>query len=149
MAVPARVWNHSFPCQVSFVTADQSSINCGCVFKLISPSPTLSVLWADSDSYCHLIYTLSFHSGFSSSSLQVPGRKAGGADRHHLQPFDPDGCQHWRCHQDLALQQHETVERQLGDQNGREPTKYDNLNVMGFPYSQPVVTQSFGSSCCF
>lgn len=71
-----------------------------------------------------MIKTTQLHSGSSSSPLQVPGWKAGGADRHHLQPSDPDGCQHWRCYQDLALQQHETVERQLGDQDGRERTEY-------------------------
>lgn len=56
------------------------------------------------------------------SSPQVPGGEARGADRHHLQPLDQDGCQHWRCYQDLALQQHEAVERQLGDQDGRDLT---------------------------
>lgn len=71
----------------------------------------------------HLICTL---------SLQVPGWKAWGADRHHLQPFDPDGCQHWRCYQDLALQQHETVECQLGDQDGREDAENHNLVLQVF-----------------
>lgn len=58
---------------------------------------------------------------------QVPGREAWRAHRHHLQPLDPDGCQHWRCYQDLALQQHETVERQLGDQDGRKDAETDSL----------------------
>lgn len=52
------------------------------------------------------------------SSLQVPGCEARGADWYHLQPSDQDGCQQRRCHQDLAFQQHEAVERQLGDQDG-------------------------------
>ena len=46
---------------------------------------------------------------------QVPGGQEGGADRHRLQPADTDGREHGRRRQNLAVQQHEAVERELGD----------------------------------
>lgn len=94
VAVAARVRNHSLPGQVRVLTSD---------FKVKVKVASDKCL-----------------ASFFLFALQVPGRQAGGADRHHLQPPDPNGRRHRGRHQDLALQQHEAVERQLGDKDGRE-----------------------------
>lgn len=96
VAVAAWVRNHSLPRQVSFLSQLQAAKN-----KRRG--------WINYRCFEFSLWIVCF---------QVPGREAGGADRYHLQPPDPDGRQHRGRHQDLALQQHEAVERQLGDQDG-------------------------------
>lgn len=65
-------------------------------------------------------------------TVQVSRRQEGGADRDRLQPADTDGRQHQRRDQDVAVQQHETVERELGNKNGEQDLLSKPRGTAGF-----------------
>lgn len=54
-----------------------------------------------------------------SPMFQVPRGQKRRAHWNCIQQVDPDGRQHRRCHENVAVQQHEAVECELGDQNGK------------------------------